>query len=333
MPKGSPLSDIDRQVIELGVRRGKGIREITGIIGRSHSIVSREIRRNSGGRGYRRDVVARIAKERARKTNTRKLDKDPKLAAHVREQIRLGLSPEQIAGQLRAQPPAALACRSVSHEAIYTWIYEGNGRDCIGSLRRRHGERRKKGARRKQRFTLQYRVSIHKRPKRITERKGCGDWEDDSVICSGGRSVLAVQYHRTLMLARISKVPDKSATSHEWTLRAKIARDPVWLWQSITRDNGSENVLHHETRKQYKVKSYFCDPYSSWQKGGVENLNGLIRQYFRKNLNLDDIPQDAVAMVEHLLNNRPRKKLNYLTPNQALDRLILKRAASGAINS
>jgi len=170
------------------------------------------------------------------------------------------------------------------------------------------------------------------RPKRITERKGFGDWEDDSVICSGGKAVLAVQYHRTLMLARISKVPDRSATSHEWALRAKMEKDPAWLWQSITRDNGTENALHHETRKHYGVRSFFCDTYSSWQKGGVENLNGLIRQYFPKSCNLDPIPQEAVAMVEHLLNNRPRKKLNYLTPNQALERHLLKRSLSGAIN-
>jgi IS30 family transposase len=135
------------------------------------------------------------------------------------------------------------------------------------------------------------------------------------------------------MLARISKVPDKSATSHEWALRAKMERDPKGLWKSVTRDNGTENALHNETRKQYGVKSFFCDTYSSWQKGGVENLNGLIRQYFPKSCNLDRIPQEAVAMVEHMLNTRPRKKLNYLTPNQALERYLLKRERSGAINS
>lgn len=332
MPKGSPLTDLDRQVIELGVRRKKGIREIAKIIGRSHSIVSREIRRNSGVRGYRRDIAGRLSGARAKKTNKRKLEKNLVLQKYVRDQIHAGLSPEQIAGQMKALPPKILGKTSVSHEAIYAWVYDGDGKDCIPYLRKRHRKRRKKNARRKQRFTLQNRVSIHIRPKRITNRTGFGDWEDDSVICSGGRSVLAVQYHRTLMLARISKVPDKSATSHEWALRAKMEHDPKGLWKSITRDNGTENALHNETRKHYGVKSYFCDTYSSWQKGGVENLNGLIRQYFPKSCNLDHIPQEAVAMVEHMLNTRPRKKLNYLTPNQALERYILKREQSGAIN-
>lgn len=295
--------------------------------------MSREIRRNSGARGYQRDIAGRLSSARARKTNTRKLEKDLVLQKYVRDRIHAGLSPEQIAGQIRVLPPNILKKASVSHEAIYAWMYDGNGKDCISYLRKRHRKRRKKSARRKQRFTLQNRVSIHIRPKRITERKGSGDWEDDSVICSGGRSVLAVQYHRTFMLARISKVPDKSATSHEWALRAKMEQDPEGLWKSITRDNGTENALHDETRKHYRVKSYFCDTYSSWQKGGVENLNGLIRQYFPKSCNLDHIPQEAIAMVEHLLNTRPRKKLNYLTPNQALERYLLKRERSGAINS
>jgi IS30 family transposase len=332
MPKGCQLTDIDRQIIELGVRKKKGIREIAAIIVRSHSVVSREIRRNSGASGYQQKIATRIAGERARKTNKRKLNKNLVLQEYVRKQIRLGLSPEQIAGQLNALPPKKLHGASVSHEAIYAWIYDSTGRDCIPYLRKRHRKRRVKGARRKQRFTLQNRVSIHVRPKRIDARTGVGDWEDDTVICSGGKEVLAVQYHRTLMLARISKVPDKSATSHEWALRAKMEKDPSWLWRSITRDNGTENALHEETRKYYKVKSYFCDTYSSWQKGGVENLNGLIRQYFPKSLDLGTIPHEAVQLVEDLLNNRPRKKLNYSTPNQALNRLLLKRSQSGAIN-
>jgi len=332
MSRGIPLSEIERQIIELQVRKGHGPRAIARILGRDHAVVVREIQRNSTSRGYQRNVAGRLTEQRSHQTNKRKLDQDEVLAAHVRRQIHLGLSPEQIAGQLKALPPVVLLGNSVSHEAIYAWIYDGNGKDCIPYLRKRHRKRRKKGQRRKQRFTLQNRVSIHQRPKRVNERKGVGDWEDDSVICSGGKEVLAVQYHRTLMLARISKVPDKSATSHEWALRAKMEKDPSWLWQSITRDNGTENALHDETRKHYKVRSYFCDTYSSWQKGGVENLNGLIRQYFPKNLDLGTIPAEAVQVVENLLNNRPRKKLHYLTPNQALERLTLKRSLSGALN-
>lgn len=326
MPKGSPLSDIERQIIESRLRQKKGIREIARAIGRHHSIVSRDIKNNGTDRGYNRNVAARIAKERASKTNKRKLDKDPKLALYVREKIRIGWSPEQIAGVLKQQPPKELAGATISHEAIYTWMYDGAGFDCIQYLRKGHRKRRSKGRGKKQKIAIKHRVSIHLRPKRITNRTGVGDWEDDTVICSGGREALASQYNRTLMLVRLSKVPDKSATSHEWALRAKIEKDPAWLWKSITRDNGTENVLHYATRIEYDIPSYFCDTYKSWQKGGVENINGLIRQYFPKSFDLGTIPHEAVQMVEDLLNNRPRKKLNYLTPNQALNLQLLKRS-------
>ncbi|NBX51217.1 IS30 family transposase [bacterium] len=134
------------------------------------------------------------------------------------------------------------------------------------------------------------------------------------------------------MLARITKVPNKEAVSHEWAPRAKIEKDPKGIWKTTPRDNGTENVLHENIRKQYKVKSYFCDTYSSWQKGGIENLNGLIREYFPRNTDMSTITPEHVAWVENKLNNRPRKKLNYLTPNEALE-LYLKRRRGVALRS
>lgn len=325
MARGISLSEVERQIIELRLRHGDGPRAIARILKRDHSVIVREIQRNGVSRGYRRTLATRLTKERSHKTNTRKLDKYPVLAAFVRQKIREGLSPEQIAGVLRVQPLFTKGERvSVSHEAIYDWIYRGDGKDCTVYLRK-HRKRRGRRKRRTGKTAIQYRVSIHKRPKKIVQRTEVGHWEDDSVICKG-RSVLAVQYERKLMLARITKVPDKSAVSHEWALRAKIERDPAGLWKTTTRDNGTENVLHHETKKHFNVKSYFCDTYASWQKGGVENLNGLIRQYFPKTVDLDDIPQEAIAMVEHLLNTRPRKKLGFLTPNQALERHLAQRS-------
>lgn len=332
MARGTPLSDIERQIIELRVRHGDGPRAIARILKRDHSVIVRELRRNGVERGYKRTLAVRLTEERSHKTNKRKLDKYPVLAELVRQKIKEGLSPEQIAGLLKIRPLRVKKKDiSVSHEAIYTWMYAGSGKDCIPYLRK-HKRRRGRRGQRTVKTPIKHRVSIHKRPKKITERKEVGHWEDDSVICKG-KSVLAVQYERRLMLARITKVPDKSALSHEWALRAKIEKDPKGLWKTTTRDNGTENVLHYETKKHHNVKSYFCDTYSSWQKGGVENLNGLIRQYFPKNLNIDDIPQEAIAMVEHLLNTRPRKKLGFLTPNQALERYLAQKATSGALNS
>jgi len=123
-----------------------------------------------------------------------------------------------------------------------------------------------------------------------------------------------VQQERKSKLCRIHKCKDKSAIVSEEALRDSIESLPAGMWLTITRDNGSENALHHET----EIPSYFCDPYSSWQKGGVENLNELIREYFPKKSNLDNITERYVWEIQEKLNNRARKCLNYLTPNEVL---------------
>lgn len=335
MPRGRLLTDIDRQIIAQGMKDKKSHRAIARGIGRSQSVISREIERNTTGRGYVVAVAKQLTVARAKKTNKRKLDKDPILRGFVISCIREGLSPEEVVGRLKTKPPDLLRGKCVSHEAIYDWIFNGEGRyeQLKPYLRRKQRRRQKQGRGVKPRkIAIKNRMSIHKRPKKITERKEVGHWEDDTVVFSGQKPVLAVQYERVLMLARITKAPNKEACAHEWALRAKIEKDPVGLWKTTTRDNGTENVLHDNTRKQYGVKSYFCDTYASWQKGGVENLNGLIREYFPRNTDMSRITSEQVAWVENKLNNRPRKKLNYLTPNEALTE-YLSRRKSDALNS
>lgn len=116
------------------------------------------------------------------------------------------------------------------------------------------------------------RISIHERPKEIGERSRYGDWETGSVIFSGQQSVLSVQVERKTRLCRLKKVQNKTATEHEHSIREHLSVLPPLLRRSITRDNGTENVLHKETENLLNIASYFCDPYASWQKGGVENL-------------------------------------------------------------
>jgi IS30 family transposase len=153
---------------------------------------------------------------------------------------------------------------------------------------------------------------------------GIGDWETDSVIFKD-KSILSVQYEKSSMLVRIHKCSDKTAIRSEEALQDSIESLPNNLWLAITRDNGSENVLHYET----DIPSYFCDNYCSWQKGGVENINGLIREYFPKRSYLDNISNRYIYEIQEKLNNRPRKKLNYLTPNE----VIAVELEKGALNS
>jgi len=335
MPRGRLLTDIDRQVIAQGVRDKKSHRAIAIQLGRNQSVISCELKRNTTPRGYNVVIAKQLTDKRAKKTNKRKLDKDPVLREFVITNIRDGLSPEEVAGRLKYHPPESCKGKSISHESIYSWIFNGEGQfeGLKQYLRRKQMKRRKKGRGVKpQQVRIENRVSIHKRPKKINERKRAGDWEDDTMTFPKQEPCLATQYERKFMLARITKVPNKEACSHEWALRAKIEKDPIGLWKTTTRDNGTENVLHDRTRKYYGVKSYFCDTYSSWQKGGVENLNGLIREYFPRDVDMSTITPEYVSWVENKLNNRPRKKLNYLTPNEALA-IHITRLQSDALNS
>lgn len=322
MPKGKEITFYEREKIEVWLRMKKKKSWIAKRLGRDYSIIKREIKRNSGEHLPYCAVDAQcFAKRRRKKTNKRKLEKwqNEKLKEFVVELLEDGWSPDEISGRLKNHPPEKVSgCKdkTVSYESIYNWIYEGEGRfgGLYKKLRRKQKIRKKHFSRKKQVKTIiRHRVGIDQRPIVVSERKRVGDWETDSVIFSG-KSILSVQHERKSKLCRLHRCEDKSAIRSEEALRDSIESLPRNFWLTITRDNGSENVLHHTT----EVPSYFCDTYCSWQKGGVENFNGLIREYFPKKSNLDNIEERYIYEIQEKLNNRARKALNYLTPNEVV---------------
>ncbi|MCK5476278.1 MAG: IS30 family transposase, partial [Candidatus Pacebacteria bacterium] len=323
MSKGKEITFYERERIETYLRMKKKKTWIAKKLNRDYSVIKREVKRNSGkALPYSASNAQHYAERRKKNTNKRKLEKydNQKLKEYVEEKLEEGWSPEQIGGTLKEQPPNKVKeCRdkTISYESIYDYIYnEESG--LYKNLRRKQSKRQRRFSRKQRHHTLKNRVSIHKRDKTVDERKRFGDWETDSVIFSG-KSILSTQFERKSKLCRIHKCADKSAFASEEALRDSIDSLPG-LWLTITRDNGTENVLHHET----KVPSYFCDPYSSWQKGGVENLNGLVREYFPKKSNLDTISDQEIYLIQEKLNDRPRKCLNYLTPNDVIATEIKK---------
>lgn len=322
MPKGKEITFYEREKIEVWLRMKKKKSRIAERLGRDYSVIKREIKRNSGEHLPYCAVDAQyFAERRRKKTNKRKLEKwqNEKLKEFVVELLEDGWSPDEIAGRLKKHPPEKVSeCKdkTVSYESIYNWIYEGEGRfgGLYKKLRRKQKIRKKHFSRKKQvKTTIKHRVGIDQRPGVVLKRKRIGDWETDSVIFTG-KSTLSVQQERKSKLCRIHRCEDKSAIRSEEALRDSIDSLPRNFWLTITRDNGSENALHRET----EVPSYFCDTYCSWQKGGVENLNGLIREYFPKKSNLDKIEESYVYEIQEKLNNRARKALNYLTPNEVV---------------
>lgn len=127
-----------------------------------------------------------------------------------------------------------------------------------------------------------------------------------------------MQYERKFMITKFHRVVNRTAEENNRAIRETFDGLPLELRKSLTFDNGSENVCHAKLRDTFQLDTFFCDPYSAWQKGGVENTIGLIRRYLPKNTNLATVTDDELQAIEDRINNRPRKKLNYLTPNEAL---------------
>lgn len=323
------LTQYDREQIEYYFRLGMSGRAIAKKIGRHHSVVERELARNRSPHFvYEAGKATYFSSRRAKKTNKRKLLKSEALREYVTAKLGEGWSPEQIAGRLKTHPEVELDGMLVSHEAIYQFIYDEEPW-LYHKLRRKQPVRYRKCGRRKNKVSIPERISIHERPEEVNLRRETGHFESDTVQCRGKKQALSVQYERVTQLVRVHKVQGFSATETKEALKQTIESLPDQFVRSITFDNGTEGAKHGEIRKEYGLHTYFCDTYAAWQKGGVENMNGLLRQYLPRRTNLEHVTREQLYEIQEKLNNRPRKKLNYQTPNEKLTEY----KQSGALNS
>lgn len=315
------LNQYEREKIAFSLHLHRSYRDIAKLLDRQPSDISREVRRNRNPDGTYTAREAQVrADRRAVKTNTRKLESDEELHDFVEGLLKKGWSPELIAGRLKERAPNHLNGESVSHEQIYEYIYEGEGRyeGWYHHLHRKHFRRQPRHSRKKQAKTLiKERVSIAQRPEIINERGRYGDWESDLALYRKQKAALSVQYERKAMLTRIHRVPNRSAEENQQAITKTLEAVPLELAQSLTQDNGLEGGCHTKIRDTFNLQTFFCDTYSAWQKGGVENTIGLIRRYLPKNTDLATISDADIYVIQEKINNRPRKKLNYLTPNEA----------------
>ena len=334
MSKLSRITFYEREKIELYLRMEKSHRWIGRKLCRGHTDISREINRNSSQLfPYRAIDAQRLHDARLRKKNQKKLEKleYQKLKKYVISNLKEDLSPDQIAGRLHNEPPSELKGSTISHESIYQYIYNGKGRfeELYPHLRTGRYKRQRRFSRKKRnKINIPERISIHLRPEETDRKERVGDWETDSMIFSKQKKILSTQYERKTMLCRLHKLPNKTAEETENAIADSIESLPKEMWQTITRDNGTENASHLNTLNNFDIQSYFCDPYCSWQKGGDENLNKLVRQYLPKKADLSKVTDEDIYAIQERLNNRPRKSLNYLTPNEVAAKFI----QSGAVN-
>jgi IS30 family transposase len=300
---------------KLAVLRGQGLslRDIAQALGRNVGTVSRELKRNAppvhSGYYLAHKANGRAVARRQAAVRCKRLKK-PEIRAYVARQLRRGWSPELIAGRLKKLGWV----KTVSHEAIYQWVYE-DARHLIPSLVRKNRKRQKRGHSRKHAQShIPARVSIAKRPAGAQNRSRFGHWEADTMVSRQSRPALQVAVERKARYTLLNKMPNREAASMRKTLNKAMCKLPQSWRRSITYDNGTENVEHQLTNEVLGTKSFFCAPYTSQEKGTVENTNGLIRRFFPKRFDFATLERRDVKAVERWLNNRPRKCLGYLTP-------------------
>ena len=314
MPKTYKHLDAnERDILAVLKSNGRSLREISTILKRSPSTLSRELQRNAPPvyTGY---YLSHKAQERADKRN-RESHRRPRLKTdslrqYVEKRIRLGWSPELIAGRLAIEHPEL----SISHEAIYQWIYQ-EATHLILSLVRAHRKRKRRGYSRKHKKShIPQRISIQERPQTVLRRLHIGHWETDTINCRKSYQAVQVTVERKARYAKLAKLKTKSSRAMSVALTRRLNRYPTQLRLSITYDNGPENAEHMRTNKILGTCSYFCEPFHSYERGTVENTIGLVRRFLPKKTNLAKISQDHLVKIECWLNNRPRKCLGFKTP-------------------
>ncbi len=317
MPKlYKQLSQSEREHIANLLSEGKSLGDIAKALGRNKSTISRELARNSAPQHHCYTPCRAHARacERKTTTNTHERLKNDFIRQYVRDGLEKGWSPEQISGRIRIDYPGY----SINHEAIYQYIYHPRNPhrlEMINLLRRAYKKRRTKGIGRKERKTkIPNRIPIDARPKSIENRHRYGHWEGDSLISRKSKAALNTLAERKSRLALITKLPRKGAAETNRAIISRLKKLPANGRQTLTLDNGTENAKHEQLSARLGIKCYFAYPYSSWERGTNENINGLIRWYLPKGTDFSKITPEQIARIEYLLNSRPRKCLGYKTP-------------------
>ncbi len=290
-------------------------KEIALAIGKDKSVVSRELKRNCDMRsGEYKDSLAQQKYEQRQKDKPKKI----RFTETVKQLVDTGLnnnfSPEQIVGRAKLEGK-----QCVSHEKIYQYVRKDkkdSGKLHL-HLRRKGRKYRKRGAAKDTRGCIKNRIDISMRPAIVDEKIRLGDLEVDTIIGKNHKGALFTANDRVSGHVWIEKLSGKNA--HELAIKAieKLESNNHWI-HTITADNGKEFAEHETIAENLEIDFFFAKPYRSYERGANENTNGLIRQYFPKGSSFENISNEDVQRVQDILNNRPRKKLGFFTPNEYL---------------
>jgi len=318
------LSFEDRTALMLEYKKANfSPRQFAKQINRHHSTIYRELHLNSKNEFYSAEMASQSARSR-RKRGHRKLKLDSLLWKFIVEAIRCLWSPEQISKRLK-QFLSLDPTMNISHTTIYSTIRalpKGElKKDLLSCLRHENRKRKVKGEPKKDSI-LQEIKTIHERPIDVLERKIPGHWEADLIKGKDNKSAIATLIERNTRLCLLAVLPDAKAESVRLALTEALKYLPSELRQTLTYDRGREMAEHQILEQDLGIKVYFCDPHSPWQKGTCENMNGLIRQYLPKGIDLSQADQHYLNQVAMSLNTRPRKALDWHTPLEKFVQLV-----------
>ena len=313
------FSLVERGQIELMQVQGKATAAMARVLGRHPSSVGRELRRNGTASGYRAQGAQRHYMARRKGCRpTEKLAYEP-LREYVAEKIaEAGWSPELVVGRLPVDHPDCARMR-LCHETIYRAIYRTGHyldflRECLTQAR---PKRRKRGQGKHRRAPLiPNRTSIAERPAIVDQRIEHGHWEGDLVVGKGQDGFIVTLVERTSRLLEAVKTETKRAGEVRKAIVEALQERPISWVKTLTFDNGSEFCEHQAMSQQLGVDVYFADPYSAYQRGSNEQVNGLIRRALPKGTPFHALSQATINRLAERINNRPRKCLAYRTPNE-----------------
>jgi IS30 family transposase len=310
------LSLGERERINCMLYESRTVSEIALALGRHKSTISRELHRNASPEC--RYYLAHRAQER---TECRRgaASQRPRLKNDLTREYVLDKlqnhywSPEAIAGRIELDHPGL----SLSHEAIYQYIYDRNTpnrSELILCLRRTHRKRRPQGPGRKERKTkIPNRISIEHRPKAVADRRQFGHWEGDTMVSRRSPAALYSLVERKSRLLLLTKLDRRGANETNAAVISRLGMLPDHARRTLTLDNGTEHAGHEKITQAIGTRCYFCHPYASYERGGNENANGLVRWYLPKGTDFSNVSDEQIAQVELAINSRPRKCLGFRT--------------------
>lgn len=303
--------------IYLLLKKGYSHRDIGDALGRSHTSIGREIRHNSVGSRYdpHRASQKAMIRRRYSKYQGMKVNGRSELTGYIKTRLKAGWTPEKVSGRLKK---VDTHMPYISSKGIYKWLYSAHGQAyCPYLFKKRYSPKKRKGKKGK-REMIPNRVGIEYRSIAANERREYGHFEADTIVSAKKHHTsvsLAVLVDRKSRYVRIRKLLNLKPETNRLALET-MARN--MHRKSLTLDNGIENKNHERLAGNLSIDVYFCDPYSSWQKGSVENVNGIIRRFVPKGSDINDYSDREIQRIEDYLNHMPKKCLSYKTPYEVM---------------